>query len=61
MHDPRSDEVLLDMLVDRNRTCHTYNEATAEAIYARLADDAAALATLLQALRSRLAPSGTPL
>ncbi len=53
------DSLWLDMLEDRNRTSHTYNEATAEAIYARLADYANALANLLQTLRSRSAPPST--
>jgi len=37
------DDAWLRMLDDRNRTAHTYNEATAEEIYGRLPAHAAAL------------------
>lgn len=47
------DELWLDMLDARNRTSHTYHEATAEAIYQRLP----AYATALRALHSSLARS----
>lgn len=45
------DPAWLDMLDDRNRTSHTYNEKTAEEIFSRLSDDQARLAALLEALR----------
>jgi len=49
------DDTWLTMLDDRNRTTHTYHEATAEEIYSRLA----VYATLLDALHRRLAePEG---
>ena len=44
------DDVWLTMLDDRNRTSHTYHEATAEEIYARLPD----YATHLDELHARL-------
>jgi len=47
------EEVWLDMLEDRNRTSHTYEEATAEEIYARLRTYADALGTLLRLLRTK--------
>ena len=48
------DTVWLDMLDDRNRASHTYNEATAEAIFLRLRDYEAAVTGLLDRLRSAL-------
>lgn len=42
----------LDMLDDRSRTSHTYNEHTGETIYARLSTYHVALATLLTRPRS---------
>jgi nucleotidyltransferase substrate binding protein (TIGR01987 family) len=50
------DMLWLDMLEDRNRTTHTYEEATAEAIHSRLPAYADAIATLLVQLRSLTAP-----
>ena len=50
------DAVWLDMLDDRNGTSHTYNEHTAEAIYARLRTYYQALATLLSELQALLPP-----
>ena len=41
----------LEMLNDRNLTSHTYNEAVAEEIYARLGAHARSLSDLLAALR----------
>lgn len=43
--------VWLDMLDDRNRTSHTYNEQTAEEIFSRLADYRAKLTALLERLK----------
>ncbi len=51
------DAVWLDMLDDRNRTSHTYNEHTAESIYARLPTYHQALATLLMRLEALLPPT----
>ncbi len=49
------DDVLwLDMLDDRNRTSHTYNEQTAEAIFNRLASYHNALQALAQRLQQAL-------
>lgn len=50
------DALWLGMLEDRNRTSHTYNEATAEEIYTHLANHVSALGRLLETLRSGLAP-----
>jgi nucleotidyltransferase substrate binding protein (TIGR01987 family) len=47
------DPLWLDMLDSRNRTSHTYNEATAEAIYARLPGYATALRELHRTLSGR--------
>lgn len=47
------DPLWLRMLEDRNRTSHTYSEATANEIYARLPGYAAALAGLARSLRPR--------
>ena len=47
------DTAWMDMLQDRNRTSHTYSEATAEEIYARLAEHQAKLAQVLTVLASR--------
>lgn len=49
------DPIWLRMLDDRNRTSHTYNEATAEEIYARLAAYAGVMAELARRLHTRLA------
>jgi nucleotidyltransferase substrate binding protein (TIGR01987 family) len=49
------DPVWLRMLEDRNRTSHTYNEATAEQIYSRLQAYADALAKLTRSLKDRQA------
>jgi nucleotidyltransferase substrate binding protein (TIGR01987 family) len=46
------DRLWLDMLEDRNRASHSYREATAEKIHARLAAYAGAIGALLQVLRS---------
>jgi len=43
------DMLWLDMLEDRNRTTHTYEEATAEEIHARLSSYASAIAELRRA------------
>ncbi len=49
------DDVLwLDMLDDRNRTSHTYNEQTAEAIFNRLPSYHNALQALAQRLQQAL-------
>jgi nucleotidyltransferase substrate binding protein (TIGR01987 family) len=48
------DPLWLRMLEDRNRTSHTYNEATAEEIYERLASYAGAIAGLANRLKERL-------
>ncbi len=45
------------MLDDRNRTSHTYNEHTAESIYARVPTYHQALATLLMRLEALLPPT----
>lgn len=48
-----ADDVLwLDMVADRNRTVHAYNEAMAEDIYSHLPAYCEALAALLLCLRS---------
>jgi len=47
------EDLWLRMLDDRNRTTHTYNEAIAEEIFARLAPYASALDSLQQRLASR--------
>jgi nucleotidyltransferase substrate binding protein (TIGR01987 family) len=52
----RDEEMWLDMLEDRNRTSHTYNEATAEEIYSHLDDYAQAIAALIVALQTALLP-----
>jgi len=44
------DRLWLDMLEDRNRASHSYREATAERIFARLGAYAAAIGALLAAL-----------
>lgn len=49
------DAVWLDMLDDRNRSSHTYSEATAETIYSHLPTYAAAIAALLGQIRTALA------
>jgi nucleotidyltransferase substrate binding protein (TIGR01987 family) len=54
----RDEEIWLDMLEDRNRTSHTYNEATAEEIFSRLNDYAQAIAGLVEALQAALLPDG---
>jgi nucleotidyltransferase substrate binding protein (TIGR01987 family) len=46
------DLLWLDMLQDRNRASHSYREATAEKIFARLPGYAAALQSLLERLRT---------
>lgn len=46
----------LGMIEDRNRTSHTYNETTAEEIFARLPNYITALAGLLDALRGKPEP-----
>jgi nucleotidyltransferase substrate binding protein (TIGR01987 family) len=51
------DALWLDMIADRNRTSHTYNEQTAEEIYRRLPAYATALAGLLDNLRARTDPT----
>ena len=45
------DTIWFDMLDDRNRTSHTYNEKTAEAIFGRLPGYRAALSALTESLR----------
>ena len=45
------DGLWLDMLEDRKRTSHIYNEAMAEAIYARLRDYHSALLGLWERLK----------
>lgn len=45
------DALWLDMLDDRNRASHTYNEATAEQIYSRLPGYLEALRSIVQTLR----------
>jgi len=45
------DRIWLDMLEDRNRASHSYREATAEKIHARLGDYAAVIGGLLETLR----------
>ncbi len=47
------DQLWLDMLDARNRTSHTYNEATAEAIFERLPRYAAALRELHRRVSER--------
>ena len=44
------------MADDRNLTVHTYNEALANAIFARLPQHAAALEVWLKAMSQRLEP-----
>lgn len=48
------DGLWLDMLEDRNRTTHTYNEAIAEAIYGRFSGYSEALEGLLDSLLAEL-------
>jgi nucleotidyltransferase substrate binding protein (TIGR01987 family) len=50
------DPIWLDMLDDRNRTSHTYNETTAEEIFARLPDYLVALSALAERLCSVAGP-----
>lgn len=50
------DTVWLDMLDDRNRTSHTYNEQTAEEIFARLDDYHGVLLSLLHQLQRVVQP-----
>lgn len=45
------DRIWLDMLEDRNRASHSYREATAERIHARLAAYAVVIGGLLESLR----------
>jgi len=45
------DQIWLDMLEDRNRTSHTYNEQTAEEIFSRLPRYHAVLVQLLGQLK----------
>ena len=51
------DTIWLDMLDDRNRTSHTYDETTAEQIFSHLAQYLTALSALTQRLRSVAEPS----
>jgi uncharacterized protein YutE (UPF0331/DUF86 family) len=44
------------MVEDRNRTTHTYDEASARAIYTALSGHARLLATLLSRLREAARP-----
>jgi len=53
------DTVWLDMLEDRNRTTHTYDEATAEEIRARLPAYLEVLTELLAVLRAKMADRGS--
>lgn len=46
------DQLWLDMLEDRNRASHSYREATAEQIFARLGSYAKAIAALLASLKA---------
>ena len=48
----------LDMLDDRNRSSHTYNESTAELIYSHLAAYATGLDQLLAQLRATVGNQG---
>lgn len=48
------DPVWLRMLEDRNRTSHTYNETTAEEIYARLPAYGGVIVELARRLKKRL-------
>ena len=50
------DAIWLDMIDDRNRTSHTYNEETAEELYARLPGYLPALSGLLDRLRQLAEP-----
>lgn len=47
----QEDGLWLDMLEDRNRASHSYREATAEAIYSRLARYVDAISELLSELK----------
>ncbi len=50
------DEIWLDMLEDRNRSSHTYNEQTAEEIFSRLPRYYTALTQLLGQLKLLVEP-----
>jgi nucleotidyltransferase substrate binding protein (TIGR01987 family) len=50
------DTIWFDMLDDRNRTSHTYNEKTAQAIFGRLPGYLAVLSALTQRLRRMAEP-----
>jgi nucleotidyltransferase substrate binding protein (TIGR01987 family) len=52
--------VWLDMLDDRNRASHTYNEKTAEEIFSRLSDYRPKLEALIDRLREVVADVGEP-
>ncbi|ARA93320.1 hypothetical protein AWN76_009195 [Rhodothermaceae bacterium RA] len=51
--DPDEARQALEMTDDRNRTVHTYNEALAEAIFARIPHDVVLMETWMAAIDQR--------
>lgn len=50
-------EVLLDMLEDRNKTAHIYDEQTVEEIFERIKQYVPVIANNIQQIRAQIAPA----